>query len=318
MGVRQTLASAQGRKIAYQLRKSHSETVMNLEALRNLSLPPVEQAYGARDAILYALGIGFGERPLDPAHLLFTYEANLQVVPSMSVVLSHPGFWLRDPALGVDWLRMLHGEQDFRMHAAIPPAGTVVATYRVTCIEDKGVERGAVLHFEKLLTDKASGMRLATVRQVVVLRGDGGQGGFGEPPPPAEALPAGEPSDVVEIATLPQSALIYRLSGDLNPIHADPAAAEKAGFRRPILHGLCSMGVATRALIERFCPDEPARLSSLFVRFSRPVYPGDTLRFEMQRDGSVVTFRAVVPERSEIVLDRARAVLDGPLPVGAG
>lgn len=283
---------------------------MNLEALRSLSLAPVEQAYTARDTILYALGLGLGERPTDPAHLRFTYEDGLLAVPSMCVVLAHPGFWLREPSLGVDWLRMLHGEQTFAIHAPIPPGGTVVARYRVTAIEDKGRERGAVLHFEKLLTDKASGQRLATVSQVVVLRGDGGQGGFGEPPPPPAPLPERAPSDVIEIATLPQAALIYRLSGDLNPIHADPAAAEKAGFRRPILHGLCSMGLATRALLERFCPDDPSRLSSLFVRFSKPVYPGDTLRFEFQRDGSTVAFRAIVPQRNEIVLDRARAVFD--------
>lgn len=290
---------------------------MNLDALRGLALPPVEHAYEARDTILYALGIGFGDRPSDPTHLRFTYEASLLAVPSMCVVLAHPGFWLREPSLGVNWHRMLHGEQEFLLHAPIPPKAKVVATYRVTCVEDKGAERGSVLHFEKLLADTSTGVRLATVRQVVVLRGDGGQGGFGEAPPSPSPLPDGEPTDVVEITTLPQAALIYRLSGDLNPIHADPAAAAKGGFSRPILHGLCSMGLATRALIERYCPNEPSRLSSLFVRFSKPVYPGDTLRFEFQRDGVEVAFRAIVPGRREIVLDRARAVLNGPAPVGA-
>jgi len=192
--------------------------------------------------------------------------------------------------------------------ARSPPEGTVVGTYAIVAVEDKGAGKGTILHQIKKLNDKASGQLLATVRSVLFMRGDGGGGGFGEIPEPAQPLPKSAPSSACEIATLAQSALIYRLSGDTNPIHADPAAATKAGFEAPILHGLCTLGVATRALLSTFANGAPERLKSLSVRFSRPVFPGETIKTEFFGTGGEVRFRSRVVERDLIVLDRGSAV----------
>jgi acyl dehydratase len=284
---------------------------LNLDAISNFRFEAVTHIYSRKDTILYALGLGYGANPADPSQLAFVYEDKLLTVPSMCCVLAHPGMWVRNPALGIDWLKMLHGEQSFEIHSPIPPEGTVVGTYAIIAVEDKGAGKGAILHQIKQLNDKASGQLRATVRSVLFMRGDSGCGGFGEVPEPARPLPESVPSSACEIATLAQSALIYRLSGDYNPIHADPGAATKAGFEAPILHGLCTFGVATRALLSTFANGAPERLKSLSVRFSRPVFPGETIKTEFFGTGGEVRFRSRVVERDVIVLDRGSAVFAG-------
>jgi acyl dehydratase len=281
---------------------------LNLDAVRNFRFETVAHTYSRKDSMLYALGLGYGSEPTDPAQLAFVYEDNLRAVPSICCVLAHPGIWVRNPDLGIDWLKMLHGEQSFEIHNPIPPEGTVVGTYAIVAVEDKGAGKGAILHQIKTLNDKASGRLLATVRSVLFMRSDGGRGGFGEVPEPAQPLPESAPSSACEIATLAQSALIYRLSGDYNPIHADPSAATKAGFEAPILHGLCTLGVATRALLTTFANGAPERLKSLSVRFSRPVFPGEPIKTEFFGTSGEVRFRSRVVERDVIVLDRGSAV----------
>lgn len=284
---------------------------MNLDAVRNFRFEAVTHTYSRRDSMLYALGLGYGSEPTDPAQLAFVYEDNLRAVPSMCCVLAHPGMWVRNPDLGIDWLKILHGEQSFEIRNPLPPESTVVGTCEIVAVEDKGPGTGAILHQIKKLNDKASGQLLATVRSVLFMRGDGGCGGFGEVPEAAQPLPEQAPSSTREIATLPQSALIYRLSGDYNPIHADPKAATKAGFEAPILHGLCTFGVATRALLSTFANDAPERLKSLSARFSRPVFPGETIKTEFFGTGNEVRFRSRVVERDLIVLDRGSALFAG-------
>ncbi|MBN8992161.1 MAG: MaoC family dehydratase N-terminal domain-containing protein [Rhizobiales bacterium] len=258
--------------------------------------------------MLYALGLGYGSEPTDPTQLAFVYEDDLRAVPSMCCVLAHPGMWVRNPDFGIDWLKMLHGEQSFEIHNPLPPEGTVVGSYEIVAVEDKGAGKGAILHQVKKLRDTSSGQLLATVRSVLFMRGDGGCGSFGEVPEAPQPVPEQAPSSTCEIATLAQSALIYRLSGDYNPIHADPKAAAKAGFEAPILHGLCTFGVATRALLTTFAKGAPERLKSLSVRFSRPVYPGETIKTEFFGAGSEIRFRSRVVERDLVVLDRGSAV----------
>jgi acyl dehydratase len=282
---------------------------VNLDAVRNFRFTPTEHSYTRRDTMLYALGLGYGSNPVDPAQLRYVYERDLQAVPSICCVLAHPGSWISNPAFGANYLKLLHGEQRFEIHHPIPAEGTVIGTYEITAVEDKGPDKGAILHQSKKLHDKASNTLLATVHSVLFLRGDGGCGGFGEVPAPAAPLPDATPAQVCDIQTLPQSALIYRLSGDYNPIHADPAAAAKAGFEQPILHGLCTLGVATRAILSTFTDDNAARLKSLFIRFSKPVFPGETIRTEFFPSGNEIRFRSRAVERDTIVLDRCTAVL---------
>jgi acyl dehydratase len=282
---------------------------LDIERIKNLALAPIEQHYDVRDTILYALGLGYGANPLDEAELAYVFEQDLKTVPSMCSVLSHPGFWLKDPLYKVNWIKVLHAEQAFTIHRPIPSSGTVRGQYRVAGCEDRGADKGAMLHMEKTLLDAASGEKLATVRSTVFLRGDGGQGSFGAPIQPATPLPERKPDRVVEIPTHPSSALLYRLSGDWNPLHADPKVARQAGFDRPILHGLCTFGVACRAILQTYCRDEPARLRSLFARFSAPVYPGETIRIEFH-ETEEIRFKAIVKERGIVVLDRCAALID--------
>jgi acyl dehydratase len=281
---------------------------VNLEALRNYRINPIEHRYTAKDSMLYALGLGYGSEPLNPGHLQFVYEENLRSVPSICNVLAHPGFWVNDPALGLDWVKILHGEQSFEIFSPLPAEGQVRGTYEIVGVEDKD-DKGAVMWVEKTLTDIGTGEVLAKVITTLMMRGDGGQGGFGTALPHPDELPEGEPELVIDIPTLPQSALIYRLSGDYNPIHADPIAASKAGFGQPILHGLCSMGLATRALITGICDGQPDRLRGLSLRFSKPVFPGETIRTEVFRTANGARFRARSAERNIIVLDRGTATL---------
>jgi acyl dehydratase len=291
---------------------------VNLEAVRSYRFTSVSQSFTRRDTILYALGLGFGSDALDPDQLRFLLEDRLQAVPSICCVLAHPGRWVAVPELAIDWIRLLHGEQTFEIHHPIPPEGSVKGDYKIVAVEDKGVEKGAILHLLKTLSDGQTGTRLATVRSVLFLRGDGGCGSFGDPSQSAAPLPDGPPSISHDISTLPQSALIYRLSGDYNPIHADPEAARKAGFERPILHGLCTFGVATRAILSTFVSKTPEHLKSLSVRFSRPVFPGETIRTEFFPSGDEIRFRSVAVERNVVVLDRGTARIAVGMPIDPG
>jgi len=274
----------------------------------------VRHTYAARDTILYALGLGLGSDPLDERQLRYVYEKDLVALPTMAAVLASPGSWMRDrKELGIDFLKLVHGEQGVTIHAPLPVAGTVVGESRVARIVDKGEGKGAILHVEKSLKDAASGALLATAEQVLFLRGDGGfsrNGGGDEAAPAAPVTPETAPDISIELPTRPEAALIYRLSGDLNPLHADPAVAAKAGFPRPILHGLATYGNACRAILRTCCDNDAARLKSIRARLTSPVYPGETLVVDVWRlEGGKVAFRASVKERAVQVLGYGSAVL---------
>ena len=275
--------------------------------LKAWRFPDIAQRYRARDTILYALGLGCGSDPLDAAELRFVYEENLVALPTMAVVLGYPGFWLKDSGTGIEWRKVLHGEQGLVLHRPLPAEGAVVGRTRVTDIIDRGEGRGALLYSEREVIDEGSGALLCTMTATAVLRGDGGFGGPPRRPPEPHALPDRAPDLNLDLATLPQAALIYRLSGDYNPLHADPKTAQAGGFPRPILHGLCSFGVAGRAILKACCGNDPARLKAIRVRFSAPVFPGETIRTEMWRADGMVSFRARVVERDVVVLNNGLA-----------
>jgi acyl dehydratase len=260
-----------------------------------------------RDTILYALGLGLGSDPTDEEQLRFVYETDLRALPTMAVVLAYPGFWLRQPGTGVNWKKILHGEQGIVWHAPIPAAAAVTGRTRVTDIIDKGAEKGSLLFSERVVKDAKTGEKLATLTGTTVLRGDGGFGGPAKQAPAPHRIPERAPDAVCDLSTAPNAALIYRLSGDYNPLHADPEVARAAGFPRPILHGLCSLGVAGHALLKTVAGYDPAGFKSMRLRFTAPVFPGETIRTEMWIDGAQVSFRARLRERDAIVLDNGLA-----------
>lgn len=283
---------------------------MDIEKIRTMAIAPIIHQYDHRDTILFALGLGYGADPLNEAELRFVYEKDLVCLPTFANVLCHPGFWAQDPQFGIDWVKILHAEQKLDMHKPLPATGAVRGEYRVAGIEDKGEGRGALLHQEKELFDTATGDHLATVRSTLFLRGNGGEGGFGDAMEAAQPIGERMPDKVVEISTLPRQALIYRLSGDWNPLHADPAIARRAGFPMPILHGLCTNGIANRTILAAYCDNDVARFKSMFVRFSKPVMPGETIRVEFFEEGEGrLRFRAIAVERGEVVLDHCSAVV---------
>jgi acyl dehydratase len=277
---------------------------MNLDALIHRKFPPITQRYDAKDTILYALGVGVGADPVDPVQLPYVYEKYLRILPSQSSVLVFPGMWLTDPDLGINFLKVLFGEQGVIFERPLKPTATIRGEYEVLGVEDKGPDKGAIVYFEKRIIDDADGGLICRVHSTYFLRADGGCGSWGKPLPALEVLPDRAPDKVIEMATIPRQALIYRLNGDYNPIHADPAAAAAAGFERPILHGLCSFGIACFGLVREFCDNDPDRLVELFTRFSKPVFPGETIRLELFQEDNRWRFRARVVERNEIVLDR--------------
>lgn len=278
---------------------------MPLDYARMMGLAPqvTHQVYTARDTILYALGVGAGIGP----ELPFVYEEWLESLPTMAVVLASPGFWLQKAEHDVDWRKVLHGEQRLTVHRDIPVEGRVRSELIVDEIFDKGADKGAVLYSTRKIYDESDGGLVATLGQASFLRGDGGRGGRAKGAPQPATMPEGPPDTLVDLETRPEQALIYRLSGDYNPLHADPNVAAAAGFRAPILHGLCSYGIAGRALTRALRARGGRRLSRLDVRFSSPVYPGETLRTEIWwRDGGAA-FRVRVVERDEIVLNNGVA-----------
>jgi acyl dehydratase len=280
---------------------------MNLDKLISWNFPPLEHAYSAKDTILYALGVGVGADPMDPRELPFVYEKSLRIIPSQASVIAYPGAWLMDPALGIDYVKVLHGEQGIVFERPLEPTATVRGEYEVLGVDDKGPGKGAVISFEKRIVDAKTGTIICRVRSTYFLRGDGGCGGWKKPASVPSALPDRAPDRVIDLPTMPRQALIYRLNGDYNPVHIDPEVAAKAGFAKPILHGLCTFGIACFGLVQHLCAGDPTRLAEIFVRFSRPVYPGDTIRLELFEEKDSWRFRARTNERDGVVLDRGLA-----------
>ena len=289
--------------------------MLDYQCVKNWSFPEVVQSYGIRDTMLYALGLGMGTDPLNEAELAFVYEDRLQVVPTMAAVLGSPGPWMRDPRSGIDYSKLVHGEQAVKICKPLPAATIVVATNCVVSVTDKGAGKGAILVVVRELREQGYDELLAECRQTYFLRADGGFSANGSPSDPGPAslpsVPERAPDVELSLATLPGQALIYRLSGDYNPLHADPAVAKAAGFDRPILHGLCTYGVAARALLKAAGARLAEQLREIAVRFTAPVYPGEILRFECwHQGGGEWRLRAHVDARGAVVLNNGLARLE--------
>ena len=282
--------------------------MLNYEICKQWHFEDTVCRYEPRDTILYALGLGAGSDPVAPQQLRFVYEKGLAAIPTLATVIGSAGMWMGDPRTGIDTLKLVHGEQHLRLHRPLPPAGTLIARHRVEAVVDKGQGKGALLVTRKELLDADSESPVCETRSIAFLRGDGGfsvHDGMSDSVPPRLPAPPERPADCeCSYATLPQAALIYRLSGDLNPLHVDSDVAQRAGFERPILHGLCTYGMAARAAIEVLLDGQAERLRAIAARFTAPVWPGETVRFEFWREaGNSVHFRARVDARQAIVLD---------------
>lgn len=270
------------------------------DAIRGYDFGLREQSYSARDAILYALGVGLGDDPCDTHDLRFLDERALSVLPTYAVTLCSPGMWIADPALGVHFGKLVHFAQAAEFGEALPPEGKVQGTARVLSLTDRGEGRGAVLVLEREIRNAETGALHCRLQQTLLLRGDGGFGG--DPAPRgAKFEPATPAGNVGTYAVSRRAALIYRLSGDWNPLHLDPAFAAKAGFDRPILQGLASYAIAGVA-VSRALGRDPAQVSRLACQFSGIVLPGDDITFEIWNAADdTARFRALVGDRK--VLD---------------
>jgi acyl dehydratase len=266
---------------------------------RPIEIP--DAVWDERDVLLYAVGVGAGQD--DPyAELEFTTENSegkeLRVLPTFGVILSHR---VTEAAFdGIDIAAVVHAEQSLELAGPLPVSGRAVLSAQVTEIWDKG--SGALMVVEGTADDRASGDRLLSARSSVFIRGAGGFGGE-RGPSSAWRVPEREPDQVVEVTPRPDQALTYRLSGDRNPLHVDPEFARRAGFERPILHGLCTFGFTGRALLHAVCGSDPARFGAIEARFTAPVIAGQTLGVEVWEDDDEVTFRTVGPDETT-VLDR--------------
>jgi acyl dehydratase len=222
-------------------------------------------------------------------------------------VLGSPGVSWRADGMGVDWVKLVHGEQRIRLFRPLPVAATLTATNKVVSLTDKGAGKGALMTVERVIHEHGKSEPLGTTTQIAFLRGDGGfsaTSGISDPgPDPLPSAPDRKADIELELPSLPQSALIYRLSGDYNPLHCDPDVARAAGFTRPILHGLCTYGMATHAVLKACCDYDGARIRSIAMRFTAPVYPGETVAFQIWRAGATqLHLRALIPARNVVVL----------------
>ncbi|UFR04759.1 MaoC family dehydratase N-terminal domain-containing protein [Streptomyces sp. Go40/10] len=279
---------------------------MPIDAAQALAAEPRsgEISWTRKDVLLYHLGIGAGVPATDPDELRYTLESRLHVLPSFATVAGagSPGVisGLSMPGVDVDLAKVLHGGQTLTLHRPIPVEGTATATSRIAAVYDKG--KAAVLVMRTEVRD-ADGPLWTNDAQIFV-RGEGGWGGDRGPSARPEP-PAGEPDRVVERHLREDQALLYRLSGDWNPLHADPEFAKPAGFERPILHGLCTYGVTLKAVVDTLLGGDVGRVRSYTARFAGVVYPGETLRIRMwASEGSVrVAVSAVERDDAPVLAD---------------
>ncbi|WP_329368897.1 MaoC/PaaZ C-terminal domain-containing protein [Streptomyces sp. NBC_01483] len=279
---------------------------MPIDAAKALAAEPRsgEITWDRKDVQLYHLGLGAGVPATDPDELRYTLESKLHVLPSFATVAGagSPGVisGLSMPGVDVDLARVLHGGQTIELHRPIPVEGKAVATGRIAAVYDKG--KAAVLVMRTEVAD-AEGPLWTNDAQIFV-RGEGGWGGDRGPSTRLEE-PAGPPDRTVERPIREEQALLYRLSGDWNPLHADPEFAKLAGFDRPILHGLCTYGMTLKAVVDTLLGGDVARVRSYTTRFAGVVYPGETLRIRMwRREGSVrVAVSAVEQDDAPVLAD---------------
>jgi len=281
--------------------------MLNQDALLNYQIPPVRQTLSPRDAAFYALSCGMGADPMDQGQLDYVdFHRPLKVLPSMPAVLCYTRNLLTRPEFGIDAVKIVHGEEHVTLHAPLPATAKLIGQGKITQLIDKGEGRGAVAALTREIFDETANTHIATVTSTVFMRGDGGFGGTNHPTAAPPKTPDTPPDFTVELPTRPEQALYYRLNGDENPLHADPGFAARAGFPRPILHGLCTFGIVTHAILKTLASYNPAQIKSIGCRFSSPVFPGETITTDIWHNGA---FRARVASRGAVVVNHGLAMV---------
>ena len=272
---------------------------INYDEIMSMTSENVEISYSDKDSILYSLGVGLGNDPMNMAELKYVYENSQVALPSMAT-----NFQYHSPLLlkaNINFILVVHGEQKLSFSNPLPVSGDFISNAKVIGCYDKGAGKGAIIEVETTINQKKDNTEICKLVSTTFARGDGG---FGGPESPKNEIfkPEGDPDFVHEIETKPDQALIFRLSGDYNPLHSDPNFAKTAGFEKPILHGMCTYGIACRSLVESVCEGDAKRLKKFDCRFSSPVYPGETIVTEMWKNDSKVYYQSKVKERDKIVI----------------
>ena len=272
---------------------------INYDEIMSMTSENVEISYSDKDSILYSLGVGLGNDPMNMAELKYVYENSQVALPSMAT-----NFQYHSPLLlkaNINFILVVHGEQKLSFSNPLPVSGDFISNAKVIGCYDKGAGKGAIIDVETTINLKKDNTEICKLVSTTFARGDGG---FGGPESPKNEIfkPEGDPDFVHEIKTKPDQALIFRLSGDYNPLHSDPNFAKTAGFEKPILHGMCTYGIACRSVVESVCEGDAKRLKKFDCRFSSPVYPGETIVTEMWKNDSKVYYQSKVKERDKIVI----------------
>lgn len=280
---------------------------LNYEKLMALKRTGDRFSYTDRETMLYAIGVGMSRDPYDPAELAYTFEREkLKTVASMATVLQRVPL-LKD--CGYDYTKVVHGEQRLMLEKPLEPEGELSVDSRVISAFDKGPGKGAIINTELVAKDVKTGAKLYTLVSTTFARGDGGFGGPNGSGLEPHKLPDRKPDHTAAAETRLDQALLYRLNGDRNPLHADPDLAKRVGFPVPILHGLCTYGTACRTILREVAKYDHTKIRGFDVRFSSPVYPGETILTDMWIDGPVVSFRCRLKERDVTVINNGKCTL---------
>lgn len=276
--------------------------MLDIQKLRDYAIPDTRQTWTRKDSMLYGVGVGYGFDPMDERQLPYCTEKGQRTVPTMATVTAAPHGFIKKANVGSSG-NTVHSGIHVRMNRPLPLEGEFLCKVTLGEVLDKGPGKAALLTTHRKTYLAGQDDPIFEIATTSMLRGDGGFGGPNTSSLPDPIRPEGQPDLTCDLPTYPHQALVYRLSGDYNPLHSDPEAAARQGFPRPILHGLCTFGVAGHALVRSVCDYDADRLTEIGGRFSKPVYPGETLRTKIwNRGDGRIEFLVTVPARDDVIV----------------